>query len=81
MTGVTIAAIVAIPLINTLHSNAVESAASVAQAKARNLHTLFDQHQDLAQTASRSELAAAMADYAQGRSPDCSQVLFGTPPE
>ena len=68
MTGVIIAAIVAIPLINTLHSNAVESSASVARAKTRNLHTLFDQHQDLArQTSSRSELAIAMADYAQGR--------------
>ncbi|MBB5322624.1 sensor domain-containing diguanylate cyclase [Marinobacter oulmenensis] len=80
MTGVTIAAIVAIPLINTLHNNAVESAASVARAKARNLHTLFDQHQDLArQTASRSELAAAMADYAQGKMSLTALKTFSEP--
>ena len=53
LTGIVIAAIVATPLINQLHSQASRSAGNVADAKTQNIQVILDQHQDLArQTAS-----------------------------
>ena len=68
LTGIVIAAIVAIPLINQLHTQASNSARNVADAKTENIQSILDQHQDLArQTASRSELARVMSEYVDGK--------------
>ena len=67
LTGIVIAAIVATPLINQLHSQASRSAGNVADAKTQNIQATLDQHQDLArQTASRSELGRVMSEYVNG---------------
>lgn len=67
LAGIIIAAVVSAPLINQIHSQAAESAAGVADAKTENVRAVFDQHQDLArQTASRSELARVLSQYAKG---------------
>jgi len=67
LTGIVIAAIVATPLINQLHSQASRSAGNVADAKTQNIQATLDQHQDLArQTASRTELARVMSEYVNG---------------
>ncbi|HBM50187.1 MAG TPA: GGDEF domain-containing protein, partial [Marinobacter sp.] len=67
LTGIVIAAIVATPLINQLHSQASRSAGNVADAKTQNIQAILDQHQDLArQTASRTELARVMSEYVNG---------------
>ncbi|PSF14372.1 GGDEF domain-containing protein [Marinobacter fuscus] len=67
LTGIIIAAAVSSPLINQIHSEAAKSASQIADAKSNNIRTLFSQYQNLAnQTASRSELASALAEYARG---------------
>ncbi|MGC8121228.1 diguanylate cyclase domain-containing protein [Marinobacter sp. VGCF2001] len=67
LTGIIIAAAVSTPLINQIHSQASSSASQVANAKAAGIQGFLDRHQELArQTASRSELARAMATYAKG---------------
>ncbi|WP_342630672.1 diguanylate cyclase domain-containing protein [Marinobacter alkaliphilus] len=67
MTGIIIAAVVSAPLINQIHTQAAQTAGGVADAKAENIRAVFDQHQDLArQTASRSELAKVLGQYAKG---------------
>ncbi|MET4027520.1 diguanylate cyclase (GGDEF)-like protein/PAS domain S-box-containing protein [Marinobacter sp. MBR-99] len=67
LTGIIIAAVVSAPLINQIHTQAAQTARGVADAKAENVRAVFDQHQDLArQTASRSELARVLGQFAKG---------------
>lgn len=67
LTGIVIAVVIAAPLINQMHTRAALDAVSVADAKTKNLQAIFDLHQDLAkQTASRSELARVLGEYARG---------------
>lgn len=80
LTGVVIAAAVSTPLINQIHSKAAESASQVADAKANNIRALFNQYQDLAkQTASRSELAKALAKFTRGELSAEALDRFSTP--
>ncbi|MBE0486242.1 sensor domain-containing diguanylate cyclase [Marinobacter sp.] len=68
LTGIVIAVVIATPLINQMHTRAALDAVSVADAKTKNIQAIFDLHQDLAkQTASRSELARVLGEYARGQ--------------
>lgn len=69
-TGITIAALVAVPLINQLHTQAEQMASHVVDTKTTSVQAIFDQHQKLAaQTASRTEIARRLAAYVNGELP------------
>ena len=68
LTGIVVAIAVSIPFIKETHNLTEQLATNVANTKTESIRTLLDQHQDLArQTASRSELARMLGEYAQGR--------------
>lgn len=66
MTGILVAVAVAVPLINETHTLTGKLATNIANTKAESVRTILDQHQDLArQTASRTELARVLGEYAR----------------